>query len=354
MKALDRAFIRECLREHHAVLGLSTKGDAEAALVSRGIPTGEAHNYVYGQTFKKYQDSLLQTTLDLLVDKQEAIIKHVEQSDGADAASYLSSIIRSHARKAVDRTRLASILMQNWDDTFSRGNGNLLTGVYQMFRRYKPSPAQLQEGGSLSSSGPTDVIVCEVIYVDSEAMEAVLVTSEGNVFWGTLHINFNGTMYGLFSRPREGSRGVLYRIYAVQIRHPKKKKRPIYSGLYIKSGDVTARPLAGESLFLWLSRSEHEALYDAMRQLLNMDFEFCEVSDRPAIMNYVSGYDEDDPGSAVRISDFDFISNITQPDAAGAILFREPSRAVDSEVLEARARDHPLSFFRREHQGDGA
>lgn len=347
MHSVDQAFVRECLRSYHGVLGYENKTDLIQLLTSEfDIPKEAAGKYVYRNTFDDHWNEACRAGVSILARHRDTIVKHLEDDNGAAAASYLSQIITRHLAGAAERRApISDIIARNWGHTSTAGRRHLEPGVYQMFRRYKPwfPNGTAEVDGPLSPKDQT--LICELMYIDSEAMEGVLVTSEGSVYWGSFHINHDDILYGIFQRPRDGQPGTLHRFYAVRI--TRSGTSDVYSALYMKSGDTSFRPISGETVFHLVPRSaEHRALWKGMKSLFDSQFEFREVPAHSRIMDYVSSAKGSGADGPIRIGDVPLISSLVSPEI-GPALFLEPSRAVDVDHLEAQARKNPLEVFDR-------
>lgn len=352
MQQLEQSFLREVARLHHRAMGFAQKKDLMSFLIKRGVDPEGAKGYVYNQAIAEKLASISETIIDPIAECHDAISQALTEAGSPAAATYFKSIIERY-RPADDtdtvqvgRPPLAKTIAAHWLKSQGRGNKVLRTGVYQVFRRYKPTQASAAADGP-----PDDIIVTELFYVDSDTLETVLVTSEGNLYWGTLHINHRATLYGLMQRPHEfteTNRPVSHRFYAVNIKQHGGRQRPLYSGLYIKTGDISELPLSGDCIFVQVPATENPQLHDRMMAFLDEPFSERSVIDDKVVMDYIAGFDEEADTSqrALRIGDFPFIQSLLDETPDRDPLFRPPARALGSKVVTDRAKGRPLTVFR--------
>jgi hypothetical protein len=73
-------------------------------------------------------------------------------------------------------------IVENFHRPAMRGNRWIVTGIYQIYRRYKPTAAQrLMDFYQDDNNHP---VICELAYVDSTTMECMIITTERNLYWG--------------------------------------------------------------------------------------------------------------------------------------------------------------------------
>ena len=192
---VEGAIIFECLREVRASIGFSTAKALAERLTQLDfrIPVKVALAYVNGRPVARHWYSIVAiVSLSLLAERYEQV-KEYDTSRNGRMSTYIDQLLAEY--KSIDHgtfeladkeeeqgagKRYADIIFNNWKASFLRGNGALQTGIYQMFRRYKPE----SELSSIElSNDQTNVInhavICELIYVDSDAMECLMITSGG-------------------------------------------------------------------------------------------------------------------------------------------------------------------------------
>ncbi len=346
MQGIEQIFLREAARLCHKEMGYKKLIDLVPELARRSRLDEEVcRKYVHYQSVSDKIEQLSSTMMEMMQEHRTSVLAAVSAKGEPAAASYLASIFDRHAPMAPSRAPIAENIFHQWRNTYAKGNRTLITGVYQVFRRYK-----LSDHTNISET-IDDVIITELFYVDSTTLEAVLVTSEGNLYWGSLHINHRTTLYGLMQRPHDlsdANRPVSQRFYAVNIKTSDVGRQlALYSGLYIKTGDVTELPVGGDCLFLHVPRHGNELLYDRMRGLMDHDFvERC-VDDDRLIMDYIASFNEHDPEARpIRIEDIPFLAKLVEG-PRGNEIFRSPSRAWRTLAITNVARRTPLKVFRR-------
>lgn len=143
-------------------------------------------------------------------------------------------------------------------------------------------------------------------------------------------------------------RPISQRFYAVNIKTSDVGRQlALYSGLYIKTGDVTELPVGGDCLFLHVPRRGNELLHDRLRGLMDHEFVEKRVADDRVIMDYITGFDEHDHESRpMRMGDIPFLAALLQG-PGGDEFFRSPSRAWQTLAITNVARRALLEVFKR-------
>ena len=202
------------------------------------IPVKVALAYVNGRPVARHWYSIVAiVSLSLLAERYEQVKEYYTSRNGR-MSTYIDQLLAEY--KSIDHgtfqsadkeeeqgagQRYADIIFNNWKASFLRGNGALQTGIYQMFRRYKPE----SELSSIEvSNDQTNVInhavICELIYVDSDAMECLMITSGGNIYYGTMYINHEKILYGILQR-RNHSGGINQRFISLKL---ESRRLPMY------------------------------------------------------------------------------------------------------------------------------
>jgi hypothetical protein len=244
----------------------------------------------------------------------------------------------------------ASIIFENWK---SSAPDHLVPvpGVYQIVRRHKPprghASSRREEEPTRAASREYDwsdpanhAVVFELVYIDSSALECILITAEGNKYIGTLNINYDQVLFALLQRVTSDSPPSLnHRFIAVTL---PKDKLPFYSGVTIKVGDTTWRPLASECLFVRIPQVGHMELYECFDRLRADIGNTYPVEEGSVLSEYISAnppnsaYDRDHPSpewSRVKfLREFPSLVELTRERPNGKskfVYFREPSRTMD-------------------------
>lgn len=258
MSDLENAFIRKIAHKYYKILGFSTKEVLGQKISDHSVINGErqidektASAFVGNiSRAQALMGSVVPFACKVLAEYRDQLEDLIAETGDDLSLQHFSAILDRYApesRKASAKVRHTATIGKNWLPTQASGPEVLRSGVYQVFRLYKP----YNEGTDGKSRD--DVVVTELVYVDSDAMEMVLVSCEGSVFWGTLHINKHDRLFALLQRPAgkaEHNTPVHMRFYAVNIKFPNTRKPPPYSGLYVKTGDYSRLPLSGDCVFL--------------------------------------------------------------------------------------------------------
>ena len=169
-------------------------------------------------------------------------------------------------------------------------------------------------------------------------------------------------MYGNLERPERPDTNGVYqdifqRLYSVNLGH---RKQAFYSGLCLKTGDTTGRPLAAECIFLPVPRAEHTELYAAFQNLLNLPWSHEEIEIPPEIVDYIappppkSGDEAETLKRVRRIRDFPFLKNLAKKQrGTGIQLFRESLRTLEADAVQASATSSPCRVYRYSQAGLG-
>jgi hypothetical protein len=355
MERVIEAALLECLREVHANRDVRL-GNADAVVQSLleidvTINRTLAKSCINGHLVAQEQRSKIAlAALQLLRARKESVIQVYCKRAEKRVASLLEEVL-------TPQTRAIDLIFQNWRLPLAPDLKRGKTGIYQLFRRYKP--ARENGPGEIAADDLRHVVVCELVYANYEALECVLITSELNVYFGALFINNEQQLHGLLQRNR-GPAGVNQRIVMSRL---EEAELPLYSGFCTKTGDTTRRPIASEVFYLDVPENEHPELYREMKALYG---ELKRISDdkidhrvaaESVLALYltdnppITPYDRDDQRwKRVRfVKDFPALAKRAAPDRNGAILFREPARTLSMDQLVQISGDPPvLQVFRQD------
>jgi hypothetical protein len=263
------------------------------------------------------------------------------------------------------RARAVDFVFQNWKDATNpaeEGDGGGRKAIYQIFRRYKPErdPRKIE-----SYLSPSDLdnplrhaLICELIYVDSGTSEAILITSDLNVYYGPLYFSRDSQLYGLLQR-RQGPDVVKQRIIVQKmVSHALE----FFTGFYLKAGDDSGYPVVSEVFYLRVPEDHHElhaAMGEVYGTLRNNDQRAAAVAVRAndIFAQYTSRtppakrYDPQDPEwkRVRRVEDEPACAKwARESDSEGNVMFKEPLRALRVDQLEELSvSGPPLTVFRR-------
>jgi hypothetical protein len=256
----------------------------------------------------------------------------------------------------------AGTIFENWRRTTKRGTKLLGSGIYQVFRRYKPERRETQESKTGNErrydwSDPTNhVVIIELLFVDSVALECIMITAEGDKCIGTLNINSANVLFAVLQRWQEGDEALRHRMICVTL---VSNDLPFFSGLSLKIGDRTGNPVASECVFVPLEPNKHRAVYKAFLQLRkNLGDPTERIAKNSMIYQYitasppVSFYDPANPPKEWKrvkfVRDFPDWRNLVREQKNGKgtfVYFREPSRALKSSTIRTElVRDRKIKF----------
>lgn len=371
MDRLEQAAVREFILRVRFRLGLGDLQELTKELAKRSCSAKEALECLRGRpvnriAFNETAQAALEFmsepeqygTIEDYLNGQSPSTRYLIQSIMCECASrdilppkLITDASRPSSQNTLDG--YAGAIFNTWCNTFYKGNEILRSGIYQMFRRYKPEPGVRPDRPDGAPDPSFHPVICELILVDSEEMECILVTSERNVYHGSLFINDEKILYGLLQR-RWRNNGVNQRVITLRL---ESKRLPIYSGLCLKTGDTTRRPIGAESLYVWVKPDEHPELVGAMQDLRRQPWSgesTNQIDPESVILEYVTAnpppeWDLDDPRwrTVKFLEDFPLLTDISKPDEAnGVVYLREPSRTLSSETVLNIAKKGSLPVFR--------
>ncbi len=234
-------------------------------------------------------------------------------------------------------TTPSDFVIRNWQLQHNTAPAALLSGVYQIYRRYKPS----SEDNLSIDEHP---VVCEIIYVDSAARSCILITSELALYFGALYIYHDrgDIISGILQRPSAFGNGLHQRFIYANV----SSRRNIYSGIMVKVGDTLHMPIAAECLIVWVPRSEHVELYKEMSDLNNHPWGVYRCNSSSVCADYIiptPPVGQNDPREKMvkRVRDFPLIKELSLRNPP---LFQEPGRALSWATIKGvwRKYAHPL------------
>jgi hypothetical protein len=360
MELIEQIVIRECLRQAHGILGLD-KLDPDVCEklneIDPAIDGANARRYVHNQNVaQSMAERISNAAISVLRPNIGKIEEFYVGQSLPESAAIIKHIINKESRTFESPSKANfAVLARNWTTPVSHGDSVLLSGVYQIFRRYKPMKEQ-KELIEYYRDDQNHAVICELAYVDSNSMECMLVTAERNLYWGSLYINHQQIMYVLAQRPsEEQENGIHQRIYAVKLEGG---PPTIYSGLCMKSGDMTKMPLSAECIFLFVSEARHQGLYAEFSKLRQTEWSKRKIGYESPIADYITENPPTDDETADdftrsrirRVSDFPMLSAMVKEEDQGIILLRESLRTLPAAALRGQLLRNRLRVFR---QSDG-
>lgn len=366
MEAVEQATIQACIREVHSRIGYKDFSDIAKKLVnsSESVHEKDVRNWLYGRPVGQDRaESIARMSLDLLCDHAEDVLAIYRKSDG-DTAVYLSAIMRKYrpmadlgpVEAAIPSSMSggsAGIVFQNWTAPSKRDHGSLRTGLYQTFRRYKPT-----RGQKLRANPDWDwndisrhAIICELIYLDLERRECKLVTGDMNVYHGSLYITHEDILYGILHRLSDTGNGVHQRFIASKIERP---KFAMYSGIMVKIGNISIRPVAAEFFYVPMVKEKYPELYEAFQPINERQWsDTSQLDDGSIIGQYISitppqkARTHADWDRVCYVGHFPILDKISRRTKNYIALFREPLRTLSAETLADVIAEAPLQIFQQ-------
>ena len=356
MDPVEQVIVLECLREGRRELGFRTS-DVLAKKLAQSDSEDEiaaAQDCVLRRSIsERSRSKFSEAALTIISDGENyKKLQSYFEKQGSHASRYLADIMfncrgidvanrLSIVSRFQRRTRYIDVIAQNWEVTSWTGRKRLQTGLYQMYRRYKPpGDNNNPDPNATIPDVMSHAIISELIYVDLDNMECVGVTSERNIYHGALSINHENILFGILQRSTDHG-GLNRRFISMRLVH---RRLPMYSGLCIKVGDTTRRPLAAGCLYVPIPPADHVELYSAFRPIVEQAWTgepTPSVARESVVSQYLTDhppltpYDRDDPAWArVKfLRDFPQIQDLVVPDKDGTILFPEPSRTLAFDTL---------------------
>lgn len=220
------------------------------------------------------------------------------------------------------------------------GKHLLISGVYQLYRRYKP---HVEQSTNDEPENPQNhVVICEVVYINTRTMTCVLLTSGKDIYRGTMSANQKNVLSIILHR--SSSTGDNYRFISAPLVDA---TLHVYSGIMIKTGDTLKRPLASELLIKRVSRKDHYDLYRSMKTFF--DGNKPSDADERIAYQYISNPPPVDRrnkkgwNGVKFVHDFELISELSKT-INGVTMFRDPSRTLHfNDLIKASDKyDLPL------------
>ena len=352
MELLEQAVLRECIREALPALGLrnlktnDNSPDAVSALheIIPDIDEDNIVKFLYRQNLSNDEsDKVAEACASLLRNNFENIVTYFENNGNRAAANILRILLQENGPRDA---HILSVITRNWSRQRG-GDAELRGGVYQIIRRYKPMKEEKIR--PFYKDDKNHAVICELVYVDVSKMECMIVTTERNIYWGTLYINHQNILYVLAQRPAEHSNSVYQRFYSISLEGG---RTIIYSGVCIKSGDTTHLPLAAECLFVEMPRTrEYEKVYKEFDALLLEPWGVRQIDENSTFLEYITdkppSQSEQTPQGEKRVRNFKMLTKMVKEDDEGIIMMRESLRALSVQEKLRLVLDYSPRAFRQ-------
>jgi hypothetical protein len=196
VERIARAALRECIREIHRELGYDSQDAvaAQLALIDKNIEIGSAVQYLQNKTLNHLLAQRISLAIAALLKAHyDEFVNFYKKKHNHETLNYILKVVTDNTGDVERRNFIAAesidTIFTNWRHPYERGNSVLHTGIYQIFRRYKPMiydkiRASGKERRELLGD-ERHAVICELAYVNSEAMDCVLVTTERNVYFSS-------------------------------------------------------------------------------------------------------------------------------------------------------------------------
>jgi len=362
MERIEQSIVRECLREVAPWLGLPFGQLAKrlAEMRSRGAEQDaeskwseiEALKFLNNQPVSaKIALMIAEYGLIFLVENKVRILEDYKARHQTIAVEHLTRLLNRYQGDDVSTVPEASKILDklwvNWADTFERNF--IKPGLYQIFRRYKPFPGTRHMYDSILDHP----VICELIYIDTHSMEVTLITAGHNIYWGSIYMNYQQIAYIMAQRQSNQNKGGVHqRFYSFR---PEGGLPEIFSGLCLKTGDGSRRPVCAECLFLQVFDDENEELIAEVKKLVEEPWSSAQsessvildyISDIPPEFHLMGGIAASQRPRVKHVRDFPLLAELVQYGSGDISLFREPLRPVDAETLRREVLRYGVEVFR--------
>jgi hypothetical protein len=391
MDRVEQALVRECLRQLMRAEQSSGIGTREYVVgrleeFAPEIDPRDALNYTYTTSVRATAwDQISDAALSILVDKIDQVMNFF-QSYNTDILRILCKLYLKYRRddkrvqSRLEKIELitnpdinqnegiAEIIFSNWKRRANITHGSLRTGLYQTFRRYKPTREQKLSSILYKQENPqppktfhdwskdeNHAVICELLYLNFENMECKMITGDFNLYHGILCIAYDDILYALLQRPGMRPQYVHQRLIASRIEGA---DLGVHSAICLKIGNLTIRPIAADMCFLFLEPEIHEELYRETSYLLSRKWDDrTKINDDSVIADYISitppvkPHDHPDWARVKYLKDFPILKKMGFKTPNYIALFREPLRTLAASTLSEALSEAPLDPFRQSRFG---
>lgn len=363
MDQIEQAVVQGCIRAVYVSVGYKDYAELAKTIEAASgmdIAQRDALVWIYGKSVNhRKAESISMVALKILFENKDSVIRYYR-----DLQPHVSQFIQKLFTKYFGTERSVSecggaksldIIVQNWMAPPRRDHGSLRTGIYQSFRRHKPTRGQKLNTDPRHdwNDDENHAIICELIYLDLGAMECRLVTGDMNVYHGSLCITHEDILYGLLQRPADNGMDFHQRYIVSKIKRPKSE---MYSGICIKIGNVSIRPVATEFFYVPVPETKHPELYEEFRRsvLTRKWSDISQIDEATAIGTYISvtpprrSWSHPDWRRVRYVRDFEMFKTICHRTKNYKALFREPLRTLSAETLGEVLEKNSLEIFRQD------
>ena len=178
-----------------------------------------------------------------------------------------------------------------------------------------------------------------------------MVTGDMNVYFGSLLITHEEILYGILHRPSHIPGEVHQRFIASKVERPMFE---MYSGIMVKVGNISIRPLASEFFYMPVAPKDHPELYRAFEDVKAMQWHSpYPIEDTSVIAEYIAitppprSRSHPDWERVRYVRNFPILSKLSTKSSEYIELFREPLRTLSAETLNDTLTDGHLDIFRQ-------
>jgi hypothetical protein len=349
MERIEQAVIRACFQETYTLLGFDTQREAAKALQKCDDTITDEQALKYVQTHPVGAMAQLSAAALQIIGEQADVVTRRYNKDTKDphTREYLEHLLHKYGNRG--RANNIDMIYANWKRPSRRGRDAFRTGIYQIYRRYKPIPSE-----RTSEDNRRDhYIICEIILLNADSMECLMVTCQRNVYHGSLYINTDDLLYGIVQRPNAKNTGIHQRLFCMKL---ERRRLPMYSALMIKTGDTVGRPISSECMFVEIPKREHHDLYAIIEEMYGKGDRgnTPPVPPTSIVMDYITAPPPQTPPTntidweRVRyLKDFPIFDLMASRDEwwGTPTMFREPQRTLSAEMIAALAKRQPISVF---------
>ncbi len=363
MTKVEDAIVLECLLEVHSTLSyqgilLRQASDVVIALtaIDATIDKTSALAYSRRQHVREGAKPAIASAAALILSDNFDSVRFYYESTGQISSwqHVLGVLAKRNPTKSDGGPNLTGIyserIFESWKRKTISGNGLLKSGIYQFFRQYLPPfPNGSVPSDSYDWTDPLNrCVICKLVYVDSRKMECIVITSELSVYIGTMFISRENILSAILQHDTET--GIVYRFTSMKL----ERNLKFYSGLCVKNGDKTRRPLAAQCLYVMIPRS-HVDLYMEVTALASGTLPIARIGRNSVIAQYISEnppnapYDPNDPDwSRVKfVKNFPALAKMVKPEF-GSVMFPESFRTMDVKDISSIGQTVALKPFRHD------
>lgn len=363
MDRVEQAVVRQVLRQmvrSEPADRIGTHNEVRDRLMRArtGITERDADSYLYTNSVKQgIQNPISEAALDILVEDREKVITRYRALN-PDVLRLLTRIFAKD--RGIQTTEMPPIIsgiaqrvFSNWTHLPHDRYGSLRTGLYQTFRRYKPTREQKLDTNPTYNwkEDLNHAVICELWYIDLTAMECKMVTGDLNLYHGTMCITHEAILYALLQRPFPNGvdfhqRFIVSKIEITDIQ--------LYSGIMSKIGNINISPIAADMFYRYVPEELHQELYNEFMSVRQRSWEDrTPIAPNSTIADYIAITPPSRPRNhsdwqRVRyLRDFPALAKMGVHTPNYIALFREPLRTLNAGRLHQQVMENELEVYQK-------